>query len=55
MSNILGDKYRLYNFALLADPREDWEVTRTEGPRLHYSWETEDGQQAVQLPNEDVQ
>ena len=58
MSNTIGGKYRLYiiyYLPILTDPREDREVTWTEGPRLHHSWETEDGQQAVQLPNEDVQ
>ena len=49
----IGDKYSsIYNFT---DPREDRKVTWTEGPGLHHSWETQDGQQAVQLPHEDVQ
>ena len=53
MSNILGTNIAsIYNFT---DPREDRKVTWTEGPRLHHSWETQDGQQAVQLPHGHVQ
>ena len=42
-------------YPTLTDPREDRKVTGTEGPGVHHSWEAEDGQQAVQLPDEDVQ
>ena len=49
------DNDYLCNLSLFPDPREDWKVTRTEGPRFHHSWQAEDGQQTIQLANEDVQ